>query len=450
MIQLTLPGYIIAGSVYALYHAVAALIAPDGPWRVIGRPAAHTLAEALRFSFPFGGVPLAIARHLPGRRSVPRHRPRRRRDPDHVGGVPARLRPRRPRPPASRRSPDVPPGHRARRSAPSAFLAVAGRRRPVVRRPDGPTHRRDAEHRRRAGRRRAGHQRARGPVGARDRTPPRGDAVASPTTPTLDLVVWPENTIDVDDVRRLADARGRSPPRPPGSARRSPSASPRTSADGSSTSPTPRSWSTPDGEVVDRYDKVRRVPVRRVRAAARPARSARGARRPGRPRRRRRHRAGGPRTARRHRSSAVVDLVGGVLRRPGPRRRRSSAAEAILNPTNGASYTGTIVQTQQVASSRLRAVENGRWVVQAAPTGFTAVDRRRRRRARAHVDQRAAGRVRRHRAAHRAHLVHEHRRRADHRRADRRPAGVDVVRRRLAGLRTAGRGRRRSHVEQDA
>ena len=50
-----------------------------------------------------------------------------------------------------------------------------------------------------------------------------------------------------------------------------------------------------------------------------------------------------------------------------------AGAEAILNPTNGSSYTGTIVQTQQVASSRLRAVENGRWVVQAAPTGFTAV-----------------------------------------------------------------------------
>jgi apolipoprotein N-acyltransferase len=48
-------------------------------------------------------------------------------------------------------------------------------------------------------------------------------------------------------------------------------------------------------------------------------------------------------------------------------------AEAILNPTNGSSYTGTIVQTQQVASSRLRAVENGRWVVQAAPTGFSAI-----------------------------------------------------------------------------
>ena len=45
----------------------------------------------------------------------------------------------------------------------------------------------------------------------------------------------------------------------------------------------------------------------------------------------------------------------------------------ILNPTNGASYWLTQVQTQQVASSRLRALENGRWVLQAAPTGFSAV-----------------------------------------------------------------------------
>jgi hypothetical protein len=48
-----------------------------------------------------------------------------------------------------------------------------------------------------------------------------------------------------------------------------------------------------------------------------------------------------------------------------------SGGELIVNPTNGASYTGTILQTQQVASSRLRAVETGRWLVQAAPTGFS-------------------------------------------------------------------------------
>jgi apolipoprotein N-acyltransferase len=48
-------------------------------------------------------------------------------------------------------------------------------------------------------------------------------------------------------------------------------------------------------------------------------------------------------------------------------------ARIVLNPTNGASFTGTIVQTQQVASSRLRAIETGRWVAQVAPTGFSAV-----------------------------------------------------------------------------
>lgn len=48
-------------------------------------------------------------------------------------------------------------------------------------------------------------------------------------------------------------------------------------------------------------------------------------------------------------------------------------ARLVLNPTNGASFTGTIVQTQQVASSRMRAIESGRWVAQVAPTGFSAV-----------------------------------------------------------------------------
>ena len=31
-----------------------------------------------------------------------------------------------------------------------------------------------------------------------------------------------------------------------------------------------------------------------------------------------------------------------------------------------------MLQSQQVASSKLRAVENGRWVVQVSPTGFSA------------------------------------------------------------------------------
>jgi apolipoprotein N-acyltransferase len=50
----------------------------------------------------------------------------------------------------------------------------------------------------------------------------------------------------------------------------------------------------------------------------------------------------------------------------------NAGGEVVLNPTNGSSYTGTLVQSQQIASSRLRAIETGRWVVQAAPTGFSA------------------------------------------------------------------------------
>jgi apolipoprotein N-acyltransferase len=50
----------------------------------------------------------------------------------------------------------------------------------------------------------------------------------------------------------------------------------------------------------------------------------------------------------------------------------NAGGELLYNPTNGSTYTGTFVQTQQVASSRLRAVETGRWNAQVAPTGFSA------------------------------------------------------------------------------
>jgi apolipoprotein N-acyltransferase len=45
----------------------------------------------------------------------------------------------------------------------------------------------------------------------------------------------------------------------------------------------------------------------------------------------------------------------------------------VANPTNGSSYWLTQIQSQQVAQSRLRATESGRWLVQAAPTGFSAI-----------------------------------------------------------------------------
>lgn len=50
----------------------------------------------------------------------------------------------------------------------------------------------------------------------------------------------------------------------------------------------------------------------------------------------------------------------------------TDGATFIVNPTNGSSYTGTVLQTQQLASSMLRAKEQQRWLVQVSPTGFSA------------------------------------------------------------------------------
>jgi len=126
-----------------------------------------------------------------------------------------------------------------------------------------------------------------------------------------------------------------------------------------------------DGEVIDRYDKVHRVPfgefvpfrslLETVAGDALPDRDAVIGELPGR-----------------------VDVPGAVGRVAVPisweiffpdrtREGVEDGARLVLNPTNGASFTGTIVQTQQVASSRMRAIETGRWVAQVAPTGFTAV-----------------------------------------------------------------------------
>ena len=125
----------------------------------------------------------------------------------------------------------------------------------------------------------------------------------------------------------------------------------------------------PDGMVADRYDKVRIVPfgefvplrglVERVAADMLPARDLRPGTEP-----------------------AILETSVGTLGVPiswevfFDHRSRDAVlhgAEVILNPTNGASYWLTQVQTQQVASSRLRALETGRWVLQVAPTGFSAV-----------------------------------------------------------------------------
>jgi apolipoprotein N-acyltransferase len=59
MIDLTLPGYVIACGTYAAYFGVAVTACPPSRWRWLALPGAFVLAEWARWSFPFGGVPLS-------------------------------------------------------------------------------------------------------------------------------------------------------------------------------------------------------------------------------------------------------------------------------------------------------------------------------------------------------------------------------------------------------
>jgi apolipoprotein N-acyltransferase len=187
--------------------------------------------------------------------------------------------------------------------------------------------------------------------------------------PPLDLVVWPEDVIDtdvpfVDDpwsdrVGALAEELGA--PLIVGTVEDAGPERFRNSA----------VLVDETGEVVDRYDKVHRVPfgeyvpfrslLEPIAGDALPDRDALIGDRP-----------------------AQLDVPDPVGRVATPisweiffadrtREGVENGARLVLNPTNGSSFTGTIVQTQQVASSRMRAIENGRWVGQVAPTGFTAV-----------------------------------------------------------------------------
>jgi len=203
----------------------------------------------------------------------------------------------------------------------------------------------------------------------------------------VDLVVWPENAINVSgrfvDHPWLDDVRGEA-------ARIGAPVVVGVVEDGPDVETTFSNFVTvvgPDGEVGDRYDKVRRVPfgeyvpLRSLFELFAEAQLPQRDQVPG-------------------DDVAVVDTHARELACPPEdppppvcdvevgrvavaisweiffsRRVREGVREGgqlVLNPTNGASYWLTQVQSQQVAASRLRAVESGRWVVQAAPTGFSA------------------------------------------------------------------------------
>lgn len=126
---------------------------------------------------------------------------------------------------------------------------------------------------------------------------------------------------------------------------------------------------TPEGETVSRYDKVRRVPfgeyvpLRSVVEAFAPnflpsvdARAGTG-----------------PAWIETDLGRFAVSISWEIFHDDRARDGVRDGGVLLLNPTNGSSYWLTVVQTQQIASSQLRAIETGRWVLQAAPTGFSAI-----------------------------------------------------------------------------
>jgi apolipoprotein N-acyltransferase len=140
------------------------------------------------------------------------------------------------------------------------------------------------------------------------------------------------------------------------------------------------------GEFVDRYDKVRRVPfgeyvpartlidkVADLSAVPRDARAG-----------------DGPGLLRTPAGDLGVVISYEVYFADRARAAVRAGGEILLVPTNAASYSTSQVPTTEVAAARLRAVETGRDLVQAAPTGYTAVvDHRGRVRARSTLGRRA-------------------------------------------------------------
>jgi apolipoprotein N-acyltransferase len=341
---------------------------------VIGRPAAHTLVEIVRFSFPFGGVPLAslgISQAGGPLLGIAR-----------LGGVilitwvvfqlgfalagPAPTVPRLVR----RRRPSA-------TGAPHGVIALAAIVVVIVIAAVAPQGSRTGRTITIAAVQGGGEQGTRATdVPSRVVTERHLEATRSiEADPNLDLVLWPENVVDINDEpfegsQILADIAAEAARLDVPFTVGVTEDADQTGRGGPGRVTNAQVVVTTDGRVTSRYDKVRRVPFGEY-VPLRGLLDALGA------------------PIDQVRTNAVAGTTPAVIELPdgtelgvviswevffGGRAREGVKRDAsvIINPTNGASYTGTVVQTQQVASSRLRAVETGRWVVQAAPTGFSA------------------------------------------------------------------------------
>jgi apolipoprotein N-acyltransferase len=191
-------------------------------------------------------------------------------------------------------------------------------------------------------------------------------AIAEPGSPTLDLVVWPENVIDVDS---FYESTEREEIAAEAARLGVPFAVGITEDVDAEYFTNAQVVVNVDGTLGDRYDKVKRVPFGEF-VPLRGLLETLGApvdRIP-------RDALPGDNIAKLQIADTVVGVAISweVFFAGRANEGIESGGSMLLNPTNGSSYTGTILQSQQIASSRLRAIETGRWVVQVSPTGFSA------------------------------------------------------------------------------
>ena len=362
---LTAPGYVIAALLFSALHGIAAMITgavtDRQKHRAIVGPLAHTLAEALRFSFPFGGVPLAtLAISQAASPIAPIVR---------VGGpllltyvvlqigfLLANLRETT----ASKRA-----MHAVLLTVIVAVLPIAGSIAP---------HGRDIGRTLNIAAVQGG-----GPQGtlaintnSRDVVIRHLDATKTITGGTastdgqLDLVIWPENVIDVSSFSSSVE---RTEVAAQAARLNAPFLVGITEDLDNKFFTNAQVVVNTDGSLGDRYDKVRRVPFGEfvpmrglLEAVGAPVdRIPRDAL------------AGNDTAILRAADTTIAVVISWEVFFAGRANEGvERGATLLVNPTNGSSYTGTILQTQQIASSRLRALETGRWLVQVSPTGFSA------------------------------------------------------------------------------
>lgn len=378
MWHLTAPGYVVAVAAFAGLHALAATVAAGVARARPGadawaRPAAHALAEALRWSAPFGGVPIATVPIALA--ATPYASVASLGGPVLVGWIAMQAAT------LLAEAVRVLLAARDRRTGPRALapLAVGAAALAALGALGGPLARlgvRDAGDDVRLALVQGG-----GPQGVlairsdprrvveRHLDATRGIPDGAGPDAGIDAVVWPENVVDTADfaasaarVEVAAEAARLGAPLLVGV----------TEDAGPGRFVNAQVVVDPDGAISGRYDKVRRVPFGEyVPAGLREALEAVGA------------------PVDRVPTDAVAGEGPASLAVPPATLgvsisweaffagRANAGVEArgaaLLNPTNGSSYTGTILQRQQVATNALRAIEQSRWLAQVATTGYTTV-----------------------------------------------------------------------------